>query len=85
MLDQSRVKIDTYLGYNLPKKDFNILDFWKSQAASLPKLSALARKVLGVPASSSPSKRLFSNAGNILTVKRTNLSSDKLDDLLFLM
>ena len=30
-------------------------------------------------------KSLFSNAGNIFTVKRTNLSSEKLDDLLFLM
>ena len=30
-------------------------------------------------------KSLFSNAGNIFTVKRANLSSEKLDDLLFLM
>jgi len=78
-------EIDVYLGYNPPKKDFDLLDFWKSQSASLSKLSALARKVLGAPAGSSPSERLFSNAGNIFTVKRTSLSSEKLDDLLFLM
>ena len=30
-------------------------------------------------------KLLFSNAGNIFTVKRANLSSEKLDNLLFLM
>ena len=30
-------------------------------------------------------KSLLRNAGNIFTVKRTNLSSEMLDDLLFLM
>ena len=30
-------------------------------------------------------KNNFSNAGNTFTVKRTSLSSEKLDDLLFLM
>ena len=30
-------------------------------------------------------KLLFSNAGNVFTVERTNLSSEKLDDLLLLM
>ena len=78
-------EIDIYLGNNPPKKDFGLLDFWKSQSTSLPKLSALAQKVLGAPAGSSPSERLFSNAGNTFTVKRTSLSSEKLDDLLFLM
>ena len=79
-------EFDTYLGYNLPSKtDFNLLEFWKSQTTILPKLSALARKVLGPPSSGTPSERLFSDAGNVFTVKRTNLSSEKLDDLLFLM
>ena len=74
-------EIDTYLGYSPPKKDFDLLEFWKSQVATLPPLSALARKMLGAPAGSSPSERLFSNAKNM----RTNLSSEKLDNLLFLM
>ena len=79
-------EFDTYLGYNPPSKtDFNLLEFWKSQSTILPKLSALARKVLGPPSSRTPSERLFSKAGNVFTAKRTNLSSEKLDDLLFLM
>ena len=78
-------EIGVYLGNNPPKKNFGLLDFWKSQSTSRPKLSALAQKVLGAPAGSSPSERLFSNAGNIFTVKRTSLSWEKLDDLWFLM
>ena len=40
-------EFDTYLGYNPPSKtDFNLLEFWKSQTTILPKLSAVARKVL---------------------------------------
>ena len=83
--EQAASEIDVYLGYNPPKGGFDLLDFWKSQCSTLPKLSALAQKVLGAPAGSSPSERLFSKAGNIFTVKRTNLSSEKLDNLLFLM
>ena len=50
----------------------------------LPKLSALAKRILAVPATSTSSERLFSHAGNIFTEKRTRLSAEKLDDL-FLM
>ena len=79
-------EFDTYLGCNSPSKtDFNLLEFWKSQTTILPKLSALARKVLGPPSSSTPSERLFGDAGNVFPVKRTYLSLEKLDDLLFLM
>ena len=78
-------EVDIYLGYSPPKKDFTLLQFWKSQETVLPKLAALARKVFGVPAGSSSSERLFRNAGNIFAVKRTSLSPEKLDNLLFLM
>ena len=50
----------------------------------MPKLSALDKCILAVPATST-SERLFSHAGNIFTEKRTRLSAEKLDDLLFLM
>ena len=55
-------ELDIYLGNKPPKKDFGLLDFWKSQSPSVYKLSALAQQVLGAPAGSLPSERLFSNA-----------------------
>ncbi|XP_065318702.1 uncharacterized protein LOC135926698 [Gordionus sp. m RMFG-2023] len=42
--------------YNLEIKD--VLNFWKIRALDLPKLSILARKVLCVPATSTPSERI---------------------------
>ena len=48
--EQAASEIDVYLGYNPPKRGFDLLDFWKSQCSTLPKLSALAQKVLGAPA-----------------------------------
>lgn len=44
---------------SLPKST-PVLTFWKAQADVLPKLAKLARKVLGIPATQTPSERVFS-------------------------
>jgi len=41
------------------------LEWWKANHAGFPHLSVLARRVLAIPATSAPSERLFSTAGNI--------------------
>ncbi|GAU95073.1 hypothetical protein RvY_06751 [Ramazzottius varieornatus] len=61
-----------------------ILEFWQKHAATLPKLSKLAVRVLAVPPSSCSPERLFSDAGNGSTEKTTSLGSEKLDDSLYL-
>ena len=78
-------ELEMYLGYNPPPAGQDIMDFWKSQEQILPKLSTVAKRILGIPASSTSSERLFSHAGIILTDQRTLLSAEKLDDLLFYM
>jgi len=50
----------------------------------LPKLYAVARKVLCVPASSSASERVFSTAGRLLEKRRTSLAPSSVNSLLFL-
>lgn len=49
-----------------------------------PNLSKLAFKYLSIVATSVPSERLFSKAGDILTEKRNRLKGKHLSKLLFL-
>lgn len=58
--------------------------YWKVCCHLYPNLSTLARRYLGTPPSSVDSERAFSAAGNICTDKRSSLSADKLEKLLFL-
>jgi len=62
----------------------DVLSWWKHQRHSLPGLAQLARKYLGVPASSASSERMFSVSGGICTAKRTNLDTDNLSMLVYL-
>jgi len=44
----------------------------------------LARKILGIRAASTPLERLFSDAGNLLTVKRSRIKPELFDHIMFL-
>lgn len=69
-------EVETYL--NSPQSDSStdILQWWKYQNI-YPILSAMARDVLCVPATSVPVERLFSEAAHILTKLRCSLGNDK--------
>ena len=77
-------KLDIYLSLSPPPSSKTVLEVWKDYKETLSKLHMLALKVFCVQASSAPADRLFSDAGNIFTEKRTLLGWGKLDDLLFL-
>ena len=47
-------------------------------------MATLARIYLGVPATSVPSERVFSTAGDIVTAQRSRLAGDHIDQLIFL-
>jgi hypothetical protein len=58
--------------------------WWRDHKERFPILSKLARIYLPVPATSTPSERLFSSAGNLLTAKRTRLNPELFNRLMFL-
>ena len=57
--------------------------WWASQESRFPTLSCLAKKYLAIPATSTSSERLFSDAGNIMTVKCANLLPSTFEHLVF--
>ncbi|GMF37317.1 unnamed protein product [Phytophthora fragariaefolia] len=58
--------------------------WWKCRSIHFPVLSQLARKWLGCVATSVPSERAFSTAGNIVSAKRSALDPDAVRDLIFI-
>ena len=77
-------EVDKYLGDAPAEKTVDILDFWKVNAGKYAMFARLASQTLAIPASSASSERVFSSAGNICTVKRTNLSVSKMEQLVFM-
>ena len=58
--------------------------WWKENCSRYKYLAQLARKYLCIPATSVPSERLFSTAGNIVSAKRSCLDADNVAMLCFL-
>ena len=76
MEDRCRKEIENYL--RTPKLDFeeDPLLWWKTASLKLSILSHKARKYLFVCATSSPSERVFSCSGNIVTPLRAHLQKE---------
>ena len=86
MFQNDSIHVDEVANYlTLPKIHFNDcpLLWWKNNSARFPVLSNLAKKYLAIPATSTSSERLFSKAGNIMLIKRTQLASNMLENLVF--
>ncbi|XP_076876762.1 E3 SUMO-protein ligase ZBED1-like [Brachyhypopomus gauderio] len=73
-----------YFGEHPLSKKENPLQWWRENAARYPNLAKLAKSFLSIPATSSPSERLFSAAGNIASKRRASLTSDNVNMLTFL-
>ena len=57
---------------------------WKSAVKCALGSGHFARRVLAIPATSAAPERLFSSSGNTMTKKRTHLTCDNLEELVFL-
>lgn len=79
---KARVEVNRYNGETAT--ELNPLCWWKENSHRYPILSRLARKYLCIPATSVPTERAFSSAGNIVSAKRFCLQPDSVEMLVFL-
>ncbi|XP_041642341.1 E3 SUMO-protein ligase ZBED1-like [Cheilinus undulatus] len=60
------------------------LEWWKEHHCEYPLLAKLAKRYLCVPGTSVSAERVFSTAGDIVTAQRSSLTTEHVDQLLFL-
>jgi hypothetical protein len=78
-------EVDSYLASTFITTDTSdILLFWKLHSSAWPRLSRIARRYLGVPATSTSSERSFSLAGCTIEDRRSQLATETVDDLMFI-
>ena len=61
---------------NYKEKAFQVMPWWEGRKHKFPRLYELAQRILPIPASEAPSKRLFSLASRVLTKTRSRLDSN---------
>lgn len=77
------MEIENYLNLPIFPENTDVYMWWNSNKNTFPILFQLARKYLSIPATSVPCERLFSDAGNCITIKRSRLSPQIVTQLLF--
>ncbi|XP_059916026.1 E3 SUMO-protein ligase ZBED1-like [Gadus macrocephalus] len=82
--DIIKEEVAFYLAASGIAVDGDPLTWWKSNECKYPHIAKMARCYLAVPGSSVPTERVFSTAGDIVTAKRSTLSPDNVDTLVFL-
>lgn len=78
------VELRQYLNKPITAITTNPLETWENMKAEFPHLYIIARRYLSIIATSVPAERLFSEAGLIVTDKRSRLTGEHLSQLIFL-
>jgi P2-related tail formation protein len=73
-----------YHGLPIESTSVNIIEWWKNRRDTLPTLFQIAQILRAIPATSVSSESVFSQASNLISKTRTNLSPSIVDQLLFL-
>jgi len=77
-------ELEMYCQIPLASPETNILTWWNTQKLSLPNLANMARDILSIPASSTPSERAFSMAKHLLPPTRNSMTSDTIEACMML-
>ncbi|XP_039903045.1 E3 SUMO-protein ligase ZBED1-like [Simochromis diagramma] len=77
-------ELQAYLQTGTLDTEEDPLGWWKLSQNLFPRLSILAKKYLGIPATSASSERVFSTGGNVVNCLRASLKPDHVNRLVFL-
>ena len=82
--NDAAVEVAMYLREKPARMDVSPLSWWKANADRFPALASLAHKYLSIPATSTPSERVFSTSGIVVDKLRAALTAENVDTLTFL-
>ncbi len=77
-------ELSVYMQSSTTDNEEDPLLWWRTHKVNFPRLSNMARKYLCMQATSSPSERIFSASGNIMSCERSRLKPDMVNKLVFL-
>ena len=83
-IDRIEKEIKLYKDFDPVDLNDNVLKWWQTNESKFPFMAKVAREVLCIPATSTPSEIAFSKAGTLLSVRRAYLKPHKVDMILFL-
>lgn len=80
----SVVEMDKYMNECLLSRNMDPLKWWSERKHIYPRLYEMMKRRLCVPATSVPSERVFSKAGQVLTQRRSRLTTSKVEKIIFI-
>lgn len=81
---KASAELESYCSCATIEGKANPLEWWRVNELIFPNLAVLAKKYLSICATSVSSERLFSLSGHIVSKKRTSLSTDHVNQMVFL-
>lgn len=81
---KAEAEITAYLQEEAIEGENDPLTWWKANQMRFPLMASIARKYLCICATSTPSERVFSTAGSVVTPVRSLLKPEKVNMLVFL-
>ena len=79
----AKTELDVYLKEKVIDTN-DVFDWWDKNKLRFPNIFPFIKKYLVIPATSVPSERVFSKAGEIISAKRTRISRKHANELVFL-
>ncbi|XP_050064545.1 E3 SUMO-protein ligase ZBED1-like [Aphis gossypii] len=81
----SVVEMDKYMNECLLSRHMDPLKWWSERKYIYPRLYEMMKRRLCVPATSVPSERIFSKAVQVLTQRRSRMTTSKVEKIIFIV